>query len=131
MNIYLIRSEISDECVRGYLYVDGLCLATLEPPWKYNLPNVSCIPAGEYKLSYLERSASGKYRQVYHVQAVDERGGILIHKGNLPQHTRGCILVGTRKGTLAGRRAVVNSATALSQLREKTKKETPCLILCF
>lgn len=121
--IFLVRSELSDECVRGYLYADGLCLATLEPPWKHNVRNISCIPSGEYKLSYLERSASGKYRQTYHLQAVPSRGGILIHKGNIARHTRGCILIGTRWGYLGGKRAVLNSATAMEQLREKLGKE--------
>ena len=123
MNIFLIRSEVTNECVRGYLYVDGLCLATLEPPWRHNIRNVSCIPVGQYNLSYLSRSASGKYRKVYHVQSVNERSGILIHKGNTVSHTRGCILVGTRLGRLGSQRAVLNSATAMSQLNEVLGEE--------
>jgi len=127
MNIILIRSEISNECVRGYLYADGLCLATLEPPWKFNLRNISCIPAAEYKLSYLSKSASGKYREVYHVQSVESRGGILIHKGNVVKHTRGCILIGLRWGHLGGSRAVLNSASAMEQLRNKVGTEDSSL----
>lgn len=114
---FLVRNEASDECVRGYLYIDGAFFATLEPPWRDNARNVSCICTGTYDVSYLPVSASGKYRKVYHLQDVPNRGGILIHAGNLPKHTKGCILLGKKKSELTGQRAVVQSATAMEELR--------------
>ena len=123
MNAYLVRNEVTDDYVLGYLYADFDVFATLEPPWRHNLPNISCIPAGEYSADFLPTSASGKYREVYHLQAVPGRGGILIHQGNTVNHTRGCIIIGARKGWLAGKRAVLNSRTALQQLRDKMSKE--------
>lgn len=122
MNAYMVRNEVTDDYVAGVLLLDGDTFATLEPPWRLNVRNVSCIPAGDYRCEFLPRSASGKYREVYHLPAVPDRGGILIHAGNLVKHTRGCILIGTRKGWLAGKRAVLNSRTALQRLREITEK---------
>ncbi|MCW5586592.1 MAG: hypothetical protein KIS75_10710 [Chromatiales bacterium] len=124
MTAVLVRNEVSDDYVAGVMFLDGDTFATLEPAWKHNLPNISCIPAGEYACQFLPRSASGKYREVFHLQAVPDRSGILIHAGNLAKHTKGCILLGTRKGYLAGKRAVLNSRTAMQQLRDKTGKDS-------
>ena len=123
MNAYLVRNEVTDDYVLGYLYADGDVFTTLEPPWRHNLRNVSCIPVGEYRADFLPTSASGKYREVYHLQAVPDRGGILIHQGNTVNHTRGCIIIGKRKGWLAGKRAVLNSRTALQEFRDRMSKE--------
>jgi len=124
VNAILVRNEVTDDAVLGYLYADGTCFATLEPAWRHNVRNISCIPAGDYQADYLPRSASGKYREVYHLRDVPGRGGVLIHAGNLAKHTRGCILIGTRRGVLAGQRAVLNSRTALQQLRDMIGKRS-------
>jgi|SRR5210317_453122 len=118
MIAYLLRTEVADDCVRGVLTINGTNFVTLEPPWRFNLSNISCIPVGHYEATYLHRSASGKYKQVYHVQKVDGRKGILIHAGNLVRHTRGCILLGKRKGILAGQKAVLNSKSAMAEFKE-------------
>lgn len=115
---YLVRTESTDECIRGYFVVDGEVFSTLEPPWRDNECNKSCIVCGKYDTDFMARSASGKYRDVYHLQDVPGRSAILIHKGNLPRHTRGCVLLGKRRGMLGGRRAVLNSATAMAELLE-------------
>lgn len=112
----LIRIEVSDECVRGFLYCAGATFATLEPPWLDNRRGVSCIPAASYHCRYLERSASGKYRKVYHLLGVRGRSGILTHAGNTAAHTKGCILIGKSWGRLAGRRAILNSKSAMRDL---------------
>lgn len=116
MNATLTRIDSNDERTLGLLRVGGQVYATLERPWRQNARNVSCIPAGQYDCEYLPRSASGKYRQVWHVLGVPDRGGILIHNGNTVSHTRGCILVGLRHGVLAGASAVLNSRTAMRKL---------------
>lgn len=101
----------------GLLDVAGETLSTLELPWRENARSISCIPPGSYRCAFLERSLSGKYRNVFHVLEVESRGGILIHTGNLAGHTRGCILVGMAHGTLGGSRAVVQSYVGLRRLR--------------
>lgn len=81
---------------------------TLEPPWRNNEKQVSCIPAGIYKV--IPRK-SPKYGNHYHVQDVLLRDYILIHFGNYmasnnpktghPDST-GCILVGKRFSDING-----------------------------
>jgi hypothetical protein len=66
---------------------------TLENPWLDNLPNISCIPAGEY---ICELDVSPKYGTVFHVRNVEGRSHILIHWGNYVKDTQGCILLGDR-----------------------------------
>ena len=101
----------------GWLRAGDLTLCTLELPWLGNERSVSCIPEGAYTTTYLPRSASGKYRRVYHLQDVPGRGGILLHAGNTASHSWGCMLVGTRHGVLGNRRAVLRSRSALELLR--------------
>ncbi len=116
INVHVIRDVSLDDATLGSLIVGDLWLRTLELPWKDNLPNISCIPAGEYRCDYLEKSASGKYKRCWHVREVPGRTGCLFHSGNIPSHTRGCLLLGVRRGWLKGRPAVFNSRSAMAAL---------------
>jgi hypothetical protein len=49
------------------------------------------------------------------LREVPSRGGILIHSGNVVDHSKGCLIIGKRRGNLAGKRAVLNSKTALQE----------------
>lgn len=109
-------------CVIGFMVVDGEVFYTLEPPWRDNQRNVSCIPPGSYNVNFMPRSWSGKYRNCYHVTGVDGRSEILIHVGNLPEHTRGCLLIGKKLGSLAGKPAVLSSKIALRQFVNSTEE---------
>jgi len=96
---------------------------SLELPWFNNARNASCIPSGSYLCEYLSKSASGKYRNVYHVTDVPDRSGILIHNGNVARHTKGCILLGTKSGKLYSQPAVLNSRTAMRSFIDDTGKQ--------
>jgi hypothetical protein len=94
--LYVIRHEALADRTLGTLHVfDGHTeqarFATLELPWRDNKRNVSRIPAGVYSL--LPRSVP-KFGDHFHVEDVEGRSWILIHAGNYPQHTQGCILLG-------------------------------------
>lgn len=115
LTVHLIRDDVSDECIRGLLYAEGEIFHILERPWLDNQTNKSCICAGTYKSQFLPRSTSGRYRNVYWLREVPERGGILIHSGNVVDHSKGCLIIGKRRGHLAGKRAVLNSKTALQE----------------
>lgn len=124
-DIILVRLESTDQGTFGRLIVNrtGWSCATAELPWRDNARNRSCIPAGKYECDYLESSASGKYRKVYHVKDVPDRSGILIHAGNLAGDVEkgyksdvdGCILLGTARGMLGTQYAVLSSKDAVKE----------------
>lgn len=113
---YLFRFKALKNCTIGIFIANGKILYSLEPAWRDNERNISCIPKGEYDCHFMARSSSGKYRNVYHVKNVSDRSGILIHNGNIHQHTKGCILLGTKEGVLGGQPAVLASRSAMNEI---------------
>ena len=93
----LVRLESSENQTLGRLTIyDGLdpvfqC-CTMEPPWRENKKNVSCIPTGEYRVNARN---SEKHADHFHVRAVPDRDYILIHVANYHTQLRGCIGVGS------------------------------------
>ena len=118
----LLRLIKASSYTLGVLFTDDGIYYTMEPPWRDNQRNISCIPPGEYDYVYLPTSASGKYKNVLHIRGVPDRVGILMHAGNQRHHTRGCILPGKKLGALGGVRAVLNSKTALKEITDKNKR---------
>jgi hypothetical protein len=129
MNAFLVRTQRTKEYTRGLLIVGGQMFHTLEPPWRDNRRNVSCIPEGRYSCHFLPRSNSGKYRNIYHVRDVEGRSGILVHNGNIVRHTLGCVLIGMQKGKLNGKPAVLKSFSALKKLMRLTDKGVLKLVI--
>ena len=95
----------------------------LEPSWRENRSNVSCIPTGSYVVDYMKRSLSGKYKDCYHIQDVKNRFGILMHKGNTVNHTLGCLLPGVKTGNLNGKFAVLGSSQAMRKIHKVTGRK--------
>lgn len=116
MKVFLIRTERKSTHTLGVLVVGDQRFATIERGWHNNRRNVSCIPEGTYQVDYLATSSSGKYKKCWHVRQVKNRGGILIHNGNLARHSKGCIILGSRAGNLNGNRAVLASKPAMRKL---------------
>lgn len=112
--VILLRSYTLNVTL-GVLFARSKKFYTLELPWRNNQSNISCIPPGEYRAKFVERSASGRYHNVYHVQDVPGRGGILIHSGNITAHSKGCLLIGRKPGLLGDQPAVLNSKSALAE----------------
>ena len=121
---WLIRDTVSDKRTFGRLVLGDQVLHTLERPWLENLVSESCIPAGRYRVNYLKKSYSGKYKDVYHIVDVEGRTGILIHKGNLVGHSTGCVIIGLIKGLLGSEPAVLSSAVALKRLHKWAGRES-------
>lgn len=120
---YLIRDDVSAECIRGVLYVKDETFHVLERPWLNNTKNISCIASGTYNCTFLPTSASGKYKNIYWLTNVENRSGILIHNGNTVNHSKGCLIIGKRRGMLAGKRAVLNSKSALYELAQLMEQQ--------
>lgn len=120
---FLIRDVRSPRHTLGVFIVNGQRFSTIERTWLNNKRNTSCIPSGRYLCKFMKRSASGKYKNCYHVQSVQDRSGILIHNGNLASHSKGCIILGIKRGFLNGKRAVLASKSAMSKLARITKKK--------
>lgn len=101
-------------------YHTSLC--TLELPYKDNQRNISCIPCGKYKVT---KRFSEKYGNHFKIENVHNRSDILIHVGNYPSDTHGCILIGddARDINADGKNEVVNSKHAMRKLNKLLKNE--------
>lgn len=104
MNLYLNRCYSKSSYVIGKLFIeDDYFCDTLEPAYEGAHP---CIEAGTYKVTLDVKSprfSKGESKDTFYkfcdyklprLLDVPGRDGILIHKGNYPRHTKGCILVG-------------------------------------
>lgn len=120
MTVRLQRLFTSQHGMFGVWRAPGWSALSIECPWLENIRNVSCIPAGKYRVAM---SYSLKFkRRMYEVLDVPERSGIRLHSGNLGgdrtkgliTHFSGCIGLGVRQGVLSGQRAVLISAPTVS-----------------
>lgn len=118
--IHLHRTEATSfqtlsRCTVYQDFVPVFSFVALEPPWKNNERNVSCIPCGLYPLVKRE---SPKYGRHFLVEETPGRSLILIHAGNYRRDSQGCILPGLRLAHLDGdgHLDVSSSLAALSKL---------------
>ena len=111
MKLMLIRDSFSSVSTDGILFADGLALCnTLEPAIgkKVKYGKGCCIAPGIYSVDFHYSPKFGKYMLT--LCGVRGRSGILIHSGNTPKDSAGCILVGMREnvGVLANSRDTLN-----------------------
>lgn len=114
MRLKLNRRIRTDHSTIGKLFVlddddveTELC-HTLELPWNNNKRRESCIPRGAYEIvkrnygfyynAYRKKDWQPKHEFSIEISDVEGRGDILIHSGNYPRHTKGCVLVGMESG---------------------------------
>lgn len=117
--LILTRYEKTQEATFGRLTLpDGTVLQTLELPDRGNARKISAIPAGCY---ICEDNTGAKYG--YRLRDVPGRNDVLIHAGNVPGETEGCILVGRSRGfvvtksTPEGGEGVRDSRSALALMK--------------
>lgn len=109
----IVRLETSESGTFGVLRVDGqVFCVTLEPPDRGNLPNVSCIPVGEY---HCRRVQSPAFGLTYEISDVPGRSHILFHQGNVVADTQGCVLLGQGFGVFGEGRGVIQSRSAFRE----------------
>lgn len=101
MKIELKRLFIKPTYTIGKLYVDGQYFCdTLEDKVRNlsrekKVPGQTAIPSGEYEVIV---NVSPRFkRKLPRLLNVPGFEGILIHRGNTPEDTAGCILVGENK----------------------------------
>jgi len=103
----LIRITNSEYGTFGvYLFKRIPFAVTLEPPWKDNVPEESCIPEDVY---IAELTETPSYGLVYKFLNVPNRTDVLNHWGNLLKNTQGCVLIAEKFGVLDGKPAVLTS----------------------
>jgi len=126
----LRRVWTGDQGTMGVLIYNYPIAVTLEDPWRRNKKNISCIPRGTYHVLRCSHSPeydfrpSPRYGDIFNVTGVEDRSLILIHRGNLPKDTEGCILVGEQYGHLKGKPAVLDSGGAYKELMALLRGET-------
>jgi hypothetical protein len=126
--------ESTDQGTISEVYINGKMIQyVIEPPWRDNKPQVSCIPQGVYTCVW---HTSPKYGEVYMVTEVPGRSLILKHWGNFggdywkgyKTNTLGCQIHGKQIGLLWNgkqmQRAVLNSRSALREFNQLLNKET-------
>lgn len=124
--VFLLREEGDDQGTFGLLILPdgGAPLHTIELPDRGNRAQVSRIPAGRY---YCAMVKSPRFGHVYGVANVPGRSHILMHGGNLAgdalkgfkSHSHGCLLVGSKFGSIDGQKAVLISQPALRQFHTR------------
>jgi len=111
---------IEGDCTAGTLKMpSGNTLFTIEPPWRNNSMNVSCIPKGVY-LCTRSRYNRGGY-DTFEVH-VDDRTHIKFHIGNDLKDTQGCPLVNDKIGADHNRIRGVESRRAFKEFYREMSK---------
>lgn len=86
----------------------------MEPPWKNNQKNESCIPEGDYSAV---RFDSPRYGHTLKLINVPDRSDIIFHTGNNANDTDGCILTGSGFADWNKSVAIVDSKTAFAEFQ--------------
>lgn len=97
-SLLLIRDTFTEKSVIGKLYLNSEFYGhTLELAWKDNQKRVSCIPKGVYEVKKRHTQKSKYKYEHLHILDVPDRELILMHIGNYPKNSKGCILLGNTR----------------------------------
>jgi len=100
-------------------------LFTLEPSWKENKEDVSCIPPMVY---IIEPFDSPKHGKCFIIKCVPHRTVVEAHIGNWLKDTIGCICVGKIIDIRKGELGVFNSSSAMFELLNIIKEPSELYI---
>lgn len=124
MKLLLKRIALKEKYTIGKLYIDGEFFSdTLEDPVRdEKIYGETAIPKGTYKVTITLSPRFRRWLPLLH--DVPNFEGVRIHRGNTPEDTHGCILVGQNK--IKGQ--VVNSAYTEIELMKRLKGQTDITI---
>ena len=116
----LTRMETGPDGTIGALTINKRAYGfILEPRWKDNERNISCIPTGQY---ICKRYDSKSYnRPCLKILSVHGRSDISMHPGNTIRDSKGCLLPGKETGYLEDRRAVLRSRIAMDEIMSEIR----------
>jgi hypothetical protein len=124
MAVFLERFDASAEGVFGRLTAGSLSLYTGELPYRHNLPDVSSLPPGSFRVAW---TFSPRFKRwMYLLLDTGRRTGIRFHAANLMgdlamgyrAQLNGCIALGEKLGHLDGQKALLVSAPAVRRFEE-------------
>lgn len=127
--IILERFETSDQGTFGRIRIENEYFYTLELPWRDNVSNYSCIPAGVYSCKFTMSPRFGY--SMYLVENVNKRTGIRIHSANLAgdktlghkSQLSGCIALGLHLGKMGGQKALLLSKPAVRKFESLLERK--------
>lgn len=115
MKVELLRTTSNDVVTLGVIRIDGVTMfASLELPYRNNVPRISCIDNGTYTCQLI---TSPKFGSVFEVTNVPGRSEILIHPGNTVRDIQGCILLGLGHYYDKGQSSVFSSRIAVERFK--------------
>ena len=118
MEIELKRRWLNEKATLGELFIDGdtfrQCYTLEDVVREEKIPGETAIPYGRYEviLNY-----SNRFKRIMpRILNVQNFKGVLLHYGNVPEDTEGCILVGR---IIVNSAAIGESRLAFSELFDK------------
>ena len=120
MKITLARFAYFSDRTLGIMNAEGMHFATLEPVRRTE-GKPRCIPLGSYEAeTFISKKAKGK---TFKLAKVPDFSDVLIHIGNTPFDTRGCILIGMAFAETKNDFRIVRSTEAMEIFRRITAHE--------
>ena len=127
---FLIRDSHNQYGTFGKWIIGLHEFETVEQDWENNLPNISCVPNGEYKLTF---HISPHHGECYILENKElgigknkgdaKRFGCLLHIANLASQLEGCIAPGLYRSYYKGQWSVASSGTAMDRIFEILGKD--------
>lgn len=114
------RNSSTDQGTFGLLTFGGVSTRSIELPWRDNMRQRSCIPAGRYLCELVN---SPRFGRVYGVRNVPGRSHVLIHAANLAgdieagwdTQLHGCIAPVERLGAMRNKEGRMQAAGLVSK----------------
>jgi len=129
--IVIVRFDTGPDGTFGRMFLPGgTDRVNVEPPWKNNRKNISCIPPGKYECEIRESPTFGLCPEILNVP---DRTHVLMHAGNWAgdvekgrvSNSQACVLPGRNIAVLNGQPGVSNSRMTMDELMNAVSDGDP------